>query len=163
MPPPTERSPAFRKRRLPLKRSAVALMNIQELCVCLDSRGINREDCWCREELVELLQVIETAQAGAVAFCGFRRCLPSQLPNFYSDDSMKIRRNGILMRMMVMVMTMMMLVMIMMVMMTMIMTMMMIMIVNMTVMMMIVVVFMLLLLMIMIMVITTMLLLLLIL
>ena len=56
-PPPTERSPAFRKRRLPLKRPAVALMSIQELCVCLDSRGINREDCWSRWELVELLQV----------------------------------------------------------------------------------------------------------
>jgi len=56
-PPSPDKMPTFRKRRLPLKRSAVALMSIEELCAALDSRGINREDCFTREELVELLQL----------------------------------------------------------------------------------------------------------
>jgi hypothetical protein len=53
--PPTE-VPRFRKRRLPLKPAAVELMSIEELCAALDSRGVNREQCFTREELVELLK-----------------------------------------------------------------------------------------------------------
>lgn len=53
--PPSE-MPRFRKRRLPLKPAAVELMSVEGLAAALDSRGVNREDCFTRDELVDLLK-----------------------------------------------------------------------------------------------------------
>uniref|UniRef100_A0A061RLZ8 Fibronectin type-III domain-containing protein n=1 Tax=Tetraselmis sp. GSL018 TaxID=582737 RepID=A0A061RLZ8_9CHLO len=45
-----------RKRKPPLRRSAVASMGMRELCAIIDHHGINREACRTREELIKLLE-----------------------------------------------------------------------------------------------------------